>query len=246
MNNYKLKIAYDGTRYLGWQRLKDSDKTIQGKIEQVLSKLHNEEINIVGSGRTDAGVHAREQVANYWTKDKSVSDIDILEYLCKYLPEDIVVFSVELVDDRFHSRFRAEEKTYTYYIRTAMLVDPFNRKYEYHLGQSLDIEKIIEAKNLLEGTHDFSSFTTTKSKKKSMERTIYRINIKETKDVVAISFTGDGFLYNMVRILVGTLIDIGLGELDIEELEDILNSKCRANAGPLAPSCGLFLEKVKY
>lgn len=245
MYNYRLDMVYDGSKYSGWQRLKDNDKTIQGKIEQVLSRFYSQAVEIVGSGRTDAGVHARGQVANFWTGQETDPKV-LLAYLNHYLPEDIVIQKIQLVDERFHARFQAKEKNYNYYIRRGIIGNPFQRKYEYQIEAPLNIQAMEQAASYLIGKHDFTSFTTAKSKKKSMERTIHSIVFKESEDLLAICFKGDGFLYNMIRIIVGTLIEVGLGNLEPEAILGILESKTRANAGPLAPAQGLFLEYVAY
>lgn len=208
MRNIKMTIRYDGSRYKGFQRLKDNDMTIQGKIEDVLSKMANESIEIIGSGRTDMGVHAYGQVANF--KTASNLSVDKMKtYLYEYLPEDIVITSLEEVDGRFHSRYNAKSKVYLYKIYNNKFHDPFLRKYTTHIPKKLDIELMKEASEYFIGEHDFTSFASSKSKKKSNVRTIYSINITETNGLVEIYFEGNGFLYNMVRIMTGALIDVG-------------------------------------
>lgn len=245
MRNIKMIVQYDGSSYKGFQRLKDNDNTIQGKIEDVLSKLTNENIEIIGSGRTDMGVHALGQVVNFKTNCKeSVSKIQ--KYLYNYLPETIVIKDIEEVDDRFHSRYNAKSKTYLYRIDNNKFHNPFNRKFCYHIEKKLDINKMKEASKCLVGEHDFSSFASSKSKKKSHVRTIESISIQENNDLIEIYVQGDGFLYNMVRILVGTLIDAGLNKITTAEIENILEAQDRKVASDTAAAKGLFLYKVKY
>ena len=221
MRNIKMIVQYDGSNFKGFQRLKDNDHTIQGTIEDVLSKLTEEKIEIVASGRTDMGVHALGQVVNFKTNStKSVEKIQ--KYLYKYLPESIVVTKIEEVDERFHSRYNAKSKIYMYRIDNNEFHNPFNRKYTYHLDKKLDIEKMQEASQYLIGEHDFSSFASSRSKKKSHVRKIEYIKIQEKNNLIEIYVKADGFLYNMVRIIVGTLIDAGLNKIKPEDVKDML------------------------
>ncbi|TCT12168.1 tRNA pseudouridine38-40 synthase [Natranaerovirga pectinivora] len=242
--NIRLDIIYDGTKYLGWQRLQNSDKTIQGKIEQVLSRMTNEEIEIIGSGRTDAGVHGRGQVANFYTfSQKSVENIK--EYLNQYLPKDIAITEVTEVGERFHSRYNVTKKTYLYRIWTKDFPPVFEDPYTYWYNKPLDIEKMKEASLLLVGKKDYQSFSNKKTKKSTV-RDIKDITIEITDDELKIYITADGFLYNMVRIIVGTLIEVGEGKTKIQSIKDMLEAKERANAGERAPAKGLSLYKVYY
>ncbi|KNF08159.1 tRNA pseudouridine synthase A [Gottschalkia purinilytica] len=245
MRNIKLMIKYDGTRYKGWQRQDNTDMTIQGKIEGVLSRIIKEEIEIIGSGRTDAGVHAIGQVANFKT-NSTIHLSEIKKLLTTYLPDDIVVTNVEEVQERFHSRYNAISKKYMYKIWNDDVYDPFLRKYAVHIKKELNLEDIKKAITYLTGEHDFTSFTTDKSKKKSKVRTIYSIDIIKNKQLVEIIFHGDGFLYNMVRIIVGTLIEVGLGKKKPEEMKTILDGKNRKLAGDTAIAKGLYLLEVEY
>ncbi|WP_432661782.1 tRNA pseudouridine(38-40) synthase TruA [Wukongibacter baidiensis] len=245
MKNIKLIVQYDGSRYKGWQRLGDSDMTVQGKLEDVLSKMTGEKVEIFGSGRTDAGVHALMQMANFKTNSE-LSSKEILDYCYRYLPDDIVVKKVRKADDRFHSRYSVKRKRYLYKILNYQLHDPFTRKYITHIPENLNIKAMEKAANYLVGEHDFSSFTTAKSKKKSRVRTIYDIDINKEDKIVEIMINGSGFLHNMVRIIVGTLIEVGLGRLKPEKVLHILNKKDRKLAGPTAPAKGLFLYDVEY
>lgn len=244
--NYKLIIAYDGTKYYGWQKQKKTEQTIQGKVENVLSKLFNENINVIGSGRTDAGVHALHQTANFHTK-KLLNEKEIKDYMNNYLPEDIIIKEVSIVDNRFHSRFNAKSKTYYYIIwkNDADEFPLFERKYVYQYNKILNTELMINASRLFEGKHDFKGFSSDKTKK-STERTINYIKLIEDNNKIIIYINGDGFLYNMVRIIVGTLIEIGTNERDISTINKVLIDKNREEAGFTAPSKGLFLEKVMY
>lgn len=245
MNNYKMVIAYDGSRYKGWQRLGEGENSIQGKIEMVLSKLFNEEIQIIGSGRTDAGVHARGQVANFQYKKNLECDVRLGE-INHYLPEDISVLSLEKVDELFHSRFKAETKTYRYYILQNPVHDPFVRKYSLHIPEFLDLEAMETAVEAIVGEHDFTTFTNAKSKKKSMVRRLDRVDIFPEDDYLIIEFEGNGFLHNMVRRLVGTLIQIGLNQIQPKMMKKYLDAKDRQKVTYVAESKGLFLQSVKY
>lgn len=245
MRNFKMTIQYDGSRYRGWQKLGDSDKTIQGKIENVLREMTNEDIEIVGSGRTDAGVHAINQVANFHTKS-SMSIESMLDYCYRYLPEDIVVTDLQEVDEKFHSRYNARAKKYIYRIWNDRFHNPFFRKYSWHISQDLNIDLMREAAQYLLGEHDYTSFTTLKSKKKSKVRKLYSIDIEKENKMVNIVFYGNGFLYNMVRIMTGTLIEVGLGRVEPQRVNDILSGMDRSLAGPTAPPNGLILYDVEY
>lgn len=243
--NIKLTISYDGTKYNGWQKQGNTDNTIQEKLEVLLGKMTGEEIEIHGSGRTDAGVHAKKQVANFHT-NSVLSCEEMLEYINEYLPKDIAVHTVEEVEERFHSRLWAEKKTYEYRIINSKISDVFNRKYSLQIAETLDVEKMREAAKLLLGTHDFIGFSSNKRMKKSTVRTLFQIDITESNDIITISYCGDGFLYNMVRILTGTLIEIGLGKRKMESIPLIFEEGKRANAGYTAPARGLFLSNVVY
>ena len=247
MRNIRLIIEYDGSRYQGWQRLGgDSNvNTIQGKLESVLSKMTGETVNINGSGRTDAGVHAYGQVANFHT-NCTMSVDEINAYLTKYLPSDIGIIKVDEVSERFHSRLNAKEKTYLYRIALPGVSNVFARKYLWYFPEELDIEKMKEAASLLIGTHDFKGFSSIRKTKKSTVRTIYDIEIKKTKKEIRITYTGNGFLHNMVRILTGTLAEVGCGKINPCDVTKALESAKRSDAGLTAPPQGLFLVSVEY
>ncbi len=244
MKNYKMMIQYDGTRYSGWQTQKDTPDTIQGKIENVLGYLFEHPVEISGSGRTDAGVHALGQVANFHAEDKPTSEI--LAYLNAHLPKDIAILSVTEADERFHSRLSATGKTYLYRLHTGSISNVFERKFLYDYPLPLDVSRMKKAAALLEGTHDFKSFCGNKRMKKSTVRTIFAIDFEEKPDELVISYTGNGFLMNMVRILTGTLIEIGDGRREPESIIDILEACNRDAAGYTAPPQGLFLKEVYY
>ncbi|MEV5113407.1 tRNA pseudouridine(38-40) synthase TruA [Peribacillus frigoritolerans] len=245
MNNYKLTIQYDGGRYKGWQRLGNSDDTIQGKIENVLTEMAGEKIEIIGCSRTDAGVHALAQIANFKIGE-NLTEVEIMNYLNRYLPRDISIVEVTLVPERFHARYNAKDKTYLYKIWNEPYTNPFMRKYSMHVEKKLDITRMKKGCQYFIGEHDFTAFSNAKSKKKSMVREIYSIDIEENAGFIEITVRGDGFLYNMVRKIVGTLIEVGLGEIDAENIPSILESKERIQTGRMAEATGLYLVKVDF
>lgn len=244
MRNLRLDICYDGTRYRGWQRLSGVDNTIQGKLETALSRILGEPIEISGSGRTDAGVHARGQVANFHCQSDMPAH-EILEELRRYLPEDIGIYSCKDCSPRFHARLNAKEKTYCYRIWNSEMPCVFDRRYVAVMPERLDIAAMKQAAASLVGEHDFSAFCGNPKFKKTTVRYIRAIDIRRQGDEITLSFTGNGFLHNMVRILVGTLVEVGRGERDERSLPDLFGGK-RAEAGFLAPSQGLCLMEVMY
>lgn len=250
MKNYKMVIAYDGTRYDGWQKQGNTEKTIQGKLELILEKMVGQPVEVHGSGRTDAGVHSKGQVANFHI-DTKLSCEEIQNYLNMYLPKDIGVLSVTEVPERFHSRLHAVGKTYEYCIITSKVPHVFERNYVYFYEKPLDVYAMRQASLSLIGEHDFLGFCSLKKMKKSSIRTITSIEIEEiqmqgVQDEIRITVTGNGFLYNMVRIIVGTLIEIGAGNKKSEDIETILKTKNRQLAGMTAPASGLSLKEVYY
>ncbi len=245
MRNFKLLLAYDGSRYKGWQRLGDTDQTIQGKLENVLSRMTGANVEVIGSGRTDAGAHAAGQVANFHANTAMTAE-EICAYLRQYLPEDIGVLSVEEVDDRFHSRFHALQKTYVYRIWNADAPCVFERKYVWPMTDQIDLSAMKKAAALFLGTHDFLAFCSNKHFKKSSVRTIYALDMDRVGHELRFTVTGDGFLYNMVRIMVGTLLSVGRGELQPEDITGILESRIRERAGETVPAKGLCLMEVQY
>ena len=244
MRNLRLDICYDGTRYRGWQRLAGTDQTIQGKIETALGRILDEEIEISGSGRTDAGVHAKGQVANFHCESGMRAD-EILQSLRRYLPEDIGIYSCKEVSPRFHARLNAKEKTYCYRIWNSEAPCVFDHRFVTVLPKRLDITKMRQAAEHFLGSHDFSAFCANKNMKKSTVRTIYSLDIDQMGDEVQITVTGDGFLYNMVRILAGTLVEVGLSQREADSIP-ALYGKARSEAGPLMPPSGLCLMEVTY
>lgn len=245
MINYKMILQYDGSRYSGWQVQGNTEQTIQGKLQSVLEKMTGEEIEIHGSGRTDAGVHAMGQVANFKLQSAYEPE-EIKRYCNQYLPEDIVVLEVSEVLLRFHSRLNAIKKTYCYRIFLGEKPDVFRRKYVTSVAETLDITKMKAAAEVLLGTHDFTSFCGNRHFKKSAVRTIYEIRLEEKKDELDIYFTGNGFLQNMVRILTGTLLEVGTGKREVREMKEILEGRNRSLAGPMAAAKGLVLMNVEY
>lgn len=245
MRNIKITISYDGSRYNGWQRQENTENTIQGKLELLLSRMTGETVEIHGSGRTDAGVHALGQVFHFHTECRMKTE-EILEYMKEYLPQDIGVMKVEEAAERFHSRLNVKRKTYCYHIWNSPLPNVFERKYSYQVPERLDVEQMRQAASYLIGKHDFKSFCARKRMKKSTLRVLESIEFEEKDNKILIRFCGNGFLYNMVRILTGTLLEVGLGERKPEEMKVILESCARESAGFTAPAHGLFLEKVEY
>lgn len=243
--NIVLTIQYDGTRFDGWQKQGNTDNTIQGKLESVLSRMANAQIELHGSGRTDAGVHAQSQIANFHT-DCDLSCWDIMCYVNQYLPSDIAVTNVREAASRFHARLNAVKKHYRYRIRTSYVPDVFSRRYVWDLGKKLDIKAMKQAAVHLQGCHDFMSFCDNKRMKKSTTRTIEAIEFTQSSGELLLDFYGDGFLYHMVRIIVGTLVEVGLSQRSDGEIPDILDGKKRALAGSLAPAEGLCLMEVMY
>lgn len=245
MINYKMILQYDGSRYSGWQVQGNTEQTIQGKLQSVLEKMTGEEIEIHGSGRTDAGVHAMGQVANFKLQSAYEPE-EIKRYCNQYLPEDIVVLEVSEVPLRFHSRLNAIKKTYCYRIFLGEKPDVFRRKYVTPVAENLDINKMKAAAEVLIGTHDFTSFCGNRHFKKSAVRTIYEIRLEEKTDELDIYFTGNGFLQNMVRILTGTLLEVGTGKQEVCEMKEILEGRNRSLAGTMAAAKGLVLVNVEY
>ena len=245
MRNIRLRLQYEGTRYQGWQKQTSTDNTIQGKMETLLTKMCGEPIEIAASGRTDAGVHALGQVANFHT-NTSLSTEEIMDYCNRYLPEDIAVVEATEAAERFHSRLNATGKRYRYRIINSEVPDVFWRRYAVEEPASLDLEAMRHAAEYLLGEHDFKAFTSAKKSKKSTIRRIDEIRIERTGNRVEFVFTGNGFLHHMIRILMGTLLEVGKGFRTPESVSEVLASGDRAMAGPLVPAKGLVLEEVFY
>lgn len=248
MANFCLIIQYDGTRYNGWQRQGNTPDTIQEKLENILEHLYGEPVEINGSGRTDAGVHALKQVANYRISRmlSRYSCQEILRYFNQYLPQDIRILSVTKADDRFHARLNAQSKIYEYRIDCGEISNIFERRYLFRIDEPLNIARMQEAAAYLIGTHDFKSFCANRHMKKSTVRTIYDISFEQQNGILYIRYHGDGFLYNMVRILTGTLIEIGTGDRLPSQIPSALEGRDRSLAGFTAPAQGLFLTEVFY
>ncbi len=244
MKNYKMIISYDGGRYHGWEHKKDVD-TVQKRIENVLSRMCGQEIWINGAGRTDAGVHARAMVANAHM-ETDYSPTQIRDYLNHYLPDDIAVSEVKEASERFHARFNAVGKLYRYTCYDGPSKPVFDRKYTLVLEKSVDINRMRKAAEYLVGQHDFKSFCGNSKMKKSTVRLVDSIEINREGGYVRLDFHGTGFLQNMVRILTGTLLEVGYGRMRPEQMEEILEEKDRTKAGPTAPPQGLCLIRVDY
>ena len=245
MEHYKIILSYDGSRYDGWQRQGNTDRTIQGKLESVLSRLDGGTVELRGAGRTDAGVHAKGQVADF-RLEHPLSPAEVMEYLNHYLPEDIAVLSCELCDPRFHARLSATGKRYVYRIWNSDVPNVFERKYLTTWPQELDLDTMKHGASLLLGTHDFKAFCANKKFKKSSVRTLNALRIERFGEEVRFTFEGDGFLYHMVRILTGTLVEIGMGERNAEDIPAVLASLDRTRAGRTMPPQGLILDEVFY
>lgn len=241
---YRLILSYDGTGYKGWQRLPDGKPTVQGRVEQALSEIFGEAIEISGSGRTDAGVHARGQVVSF--RGPMLPTEKVLGQLRHLLPGDIGALSLDYAADRFHARLCAAEKTYAYRAWNSPQPDVFGRRYRCHVPQRLDVEKMRKAAALLVGKHDFLAFCANKHFKKSSLRELKRLEIVENGEELCFLLTADGFLHHMVRIIVGTLLEIGLGKREVGSIPRILESRRRELAGETAPAAGLCLEEVRY
>ena len=244
MRNLRLDLCYDGTRYRGWQRLPGREDTIQGKLETALSRILAQPIEVSGSGRTDAGVHALGQVANFHCESAMPAG-EILSKLRQYLPEDIGIYSCVDVPPRFHARLNARSKTYCYRIWNSEQPCVFERRYVAVMPERLDLEAMRQAAARLIGEHDFSAFCGNAKMKKSTFRRLDAIDIQHQGEEIRLTFTGNGFLYNMVRILVGTLVEVGRGQRSPESMEALFGGK-REQAGFLAPAQGLCLMEVMY
>lgn len=245
MTNYRLVLSYDGTRYRGWQKQGNTDNTIQAKLEALLSRLLGQDIEVAGSGRTDAGVHAKAQVCSFRAETNMRCE-ELLKKIREYLPDDIGAVSLTEAAPRFHARLNAREKTYVYRVWNSDAPNVFEHRYMYVFPAPLDLDEMRRAAAYLCGEHDFLAFCSLKKMKKSSVRTIYKIEIDKIGDEVRLAYTGDGFLYNMVRILTGTLLEVGTGARRADEMPEILASLDRSSAGETAPAQGLTLWEVKY
>lgn len=245
MSNYRLEIEYDGGRYKGWQRLGEGVDTVQGRIERALVQGLGQPVEIIGCSRTDAGVHALAQVANFHFPQQ-LPTAEVQRCLNQHLPMDIAVRSVFAVPEDFHARFHAKGKTYLYKIWNQEYPNPFMRRYSLHVPQVLDLAAMSMAAGHFLGEHDFTAFSNAKSKKKSMVRTLRTVRIEREAGFILIRLQGDGFLHNMARKLVGVLIAVGRGEMAAGEIPEILNARQRGQIGAMADACGLYLESIQY
>lgn len=244
MRNLRLDLCYDGTRYRGFQRLNGVENTIQGKLEQALSRILEEPIEVSGSGRTDAGVHARGQVVHFHCQS-SMECEKILEQLRRYLPEDIGIYTCREVSPRFHARLNAVSKTYLYRIWNSELPCVFDRRYVTVIPEPLNLEAMKKAGEQFVGEHDFSAFCANKHMKKSTIRRVYSLKIERQNAEIQLTVCGNGFLHNMVRIMAGTLIEVGQGKRNPDTISKLFGGE-RSDAGPLAPAQGLCLMEVTY
>lgn len=244
MRNIRLDICYDGTKYKGWQRLSGSENTVQGKLEAVLSRLLCEPIEVCGSGRTDSGTHAKGQVANFHC-NSGMPCTEILSGLRMYLPEDIGVYSCKDVSQRFHARLNAKEKTYCYRLWNTDAPCVFERRYVYKDTRAFDLEAMQKGAQYYIGTHDFSAFSANKHMKKSTVRSIRYFQVEKVGNEIVFTVTGNGFLQHMVRIMVGTLLEVGIGERTPENIVDLFGAP-RELSGGVVPACGLCLMEVIY
>lgn len=247
MRNIKLVIEYDGSRYDGWQKQPGNPKsiTIQDKIESVLSKMENEQIQLIGAARTEAGVHAYYQIANF-TTNADMKLYEIKHYLNRFLPRDIAVLEVAEVPERFHSSFSAKAFRYEYKISMGEVPSVFDRKYNYYSFHKLDSSKMRQAAKHFIGKHDLKAFSDNKRMKKSTERTIYKLDIYSDIKEIVITIEADDFWPNMARIIAGTLMEVGEGNMDPDYIKEVIESKDREKAGPTAEARGLFLQEVIY
>ncbi len=246
MRHIKLTLAYDGTDYHGWQvQARDRGPTVQGMLEEAWHRLTGERVRVTGAGRTDAGVHALGQVAHLATNSRIPAD-RVPHALNSVLPPDIVVGEAVEVDAGFHARFGATGKTYTYRIWNHPFPDPFTRRYAWHIPYPLDLTAMQQAAGALVGTHDFRALCATGSPVRNYVRTVFACAVAQQEQLLSITISGNGFLYNMVRIIVGTLVEVGRGKLNEGALAAAIRSGRREDAGPTAPPHGLFLVRVDY
>lgn len=248
MQNYKMMIAYDGRKYTGYNKSKENlEKSIQGKLELILSKLYEEEIEVISAVSTDAGVHSKGQVVNFVAPNSRLNEKEIFEYFEKYLTDDIIILSVETAAERFHSRYLMKSATYEYRLwkKDAPNRPLFERQYVNLMNQIVDVSKIKQAAKHLIGEHDFLAFTTNKKTTKSVKKMI-SIDVVETRNEVIITMTANGFLLNMERVIVGTLIQMGLGQLPMNTIEKAFLSKDLKDVGHKVSAGALCLLSVEY
>lgn len=244
MRNIKLTIEYDGKEFNGWQKQPDK-LNIQGTIEQAIESITGEKVELNASGRTDAGVHAIAQVANFKTNSKIPIEKMAIAINSR-LKKSIVIKSAEEVDERFHSRLTCKKKTYRYVINNSKYGTAIYRNLEYHISNDLDVNKMQEAAKYFEGEHDFKAFKASGTSSKNSIRTIYKAQVYKNQERIYIELTGNGFLYNMVRIIAGTLVEVGMNKIEPEDIIEIIKSGKRENAGKTLPPQGLYLVEVNY
>lgn len=246
MRNIKLIIEYDGKNFNGWQKQPDK-LNIQGEIERAICEVTGDEkVNLIASGRTDAGVHSLGQTANFITNNDKIPIGKFALAINSKLKKSIVIKSAEEVDERFHSRYSVKSKTYKYVINNSETGTAIYRALEYHVPQKLNVEEMKKAIKHFIGEHDFKGFKASGTSSKSSVRTIYDADVTKDGERIVISLTGSGFLYNMVRIIAGTLVDVGLGKIEEKSIPEIIESKDRKRAGKTLPPHGLYLVKVEY
>lgn len=245
MNNYKMIISYDGTRFYGWEHQPTTEMTIQGKIETVLSRMTDSEVEVIGAGRTDAGVHAKAMVANARFQT-DLSEDEIRDYMNRYLPDDICIKEIRIASDRFHSRYNAVGKTYCYTCYCGATKPVFDRKYVLTLECVPNIDEMKKAALHLIGSHDFASFCSNPKMKKSTVRIVDKIDIVHKGDYITFTYHGTGFLQHMVRILTGTLLEVGFGQRQADSIPELIEAKSRSLAGFTAPAQGLCMIEVDY
>lgn len=245
MPNIKLTISYDGTNYHGWQRQKDK-VTIQQTLESALEKILNKKIILTGAGRTDAGTHAIAQIANFKIDRIRIPLNKLSVALNSTLPNDIRVLSSEIVHENFHAQKSAKSKIYLYVILNNPVQSPFSARYSWHIPHKINLNRMRRAVKMLKGKHDFKSFMSVGSNMKSTVRNLIEIKIKKKNSQIIFTFEADGFLKQMVRNITGTLVEIGSGKREPEEILKILNAKDRTKVGVCAPAKGLFLLEVNY
>ena len=244
MRNIKLTIEYHGKDFNGWQK-QPNKLNIQGEIERAIGSITGEEIELIGSGRTDAGVHSLGQVANFKTNSNIAIEKFALAINSK-LKKSIVIKKAEEVEERFHSRYCAHAKKYRYVINNSETGTAVYRELEYQFPIPLDVEKMQQAAKYFEGEHDFAAFKASGTSSKNSVRKIFKAEVLAKEERVWIELTGSGFLYNMVRIIAGTLLDVGMGKIKPEEISEIIKSKDRSQAGKTLPAVGLYLVEVNY
>ncbi|MEG0153127.1 MAG: tRNA pseudouridine(38-40) synthase TruA [Cellulosilyticaceae bacterium] len=245
MRNFKIVIQFDGSRYKGWQNSKEEGATVQSKVQMVLSKMTEEKIDLIGCSRVDTGVHAENYIASFKTNSDFSEDM-MLNYLYEFLPDDIVVKSLAEVDERFHARYNVKGVTYEYKINNRAFRDVFNRKYVYHFEDALDLDEMRKASDIFMGAHDFQSFTSLKPDGKSTVKTVKAIDIINEEGMITIEITANEFLWNMPRLILGALLEVGKGDMKLKEIEQMLEEPKKREYAPMAQPKGLYLKEAQY